>query len=82
LKNRQPVFGTVLEGIGQLRWPKFRVQVGLDFVFMDMDHSPVNHETLAWAAQLYGALGIVPLVRIPEISPAYAAQALDAGPMG
>jgi 2-keto-3-deoxy-L-rhamnonate aldolase RhmA len=59
-----------LEGIGQPEWPKFLAQVSLDFVFMDMEQPPVNRETLAWAAQLYGALGIVPLVRIPEISPA------------
>jgi 4-hydroxy-2-oxoheptanedioate aldolase len=82
LKDRRPVFGTVLEGIGQAKWPKFLSQVGLDFVFMDTEHTPVNRGTLAWAAQVYGALGIAPLVRIPEISPAYAAQVLDAGAHG
>jgi 4-hydroxy-2-oxoheptanedioate aldolase len=82
LLERRPVFGTVLEGFGQPRWPRYLAQIGLDFVFLDTEHSPVNRETTAWAAQLYGALGIAPLVRIPEISPAYAAQTLDLGAHG
>ncbi len=82
LNERKPVFGTLLEGYGQAKWPKFLAQVGLDFVFMDTEHTPVNRETLAWAAQLYAALGIAPLVRIPEISPADAAQVLDLGAHG
>lgn len=82
LGHRDYVFGTALEGYGHARWPRYFSKVGLDFVFMDTEHSPNNRETIAWATQLYAALGIAPLVRISEASPSEAAQMLDLGAHG
>jgi 2-keto-3-deoxy-L-rhamnonate aldolase RhmA len=82
LRKRDFVFGICLEGYGQPRWPRFFAQMGLDYVFLDTEHTPQNRETLAWAAQAYAAAGIGPLVRIPAASTAHANQALDLGAHG
>lgn len=76
------VYGIGLEGYGQPRWPRFMAQYDLDFVFMDNEHTPLNRETMAWAAQAYAAYGIAPLLRIPEPSPSLAAMAADLGAHG
>ena len=82
LANGSPIFGIALEGYGQPRWPHFLARLGLDFVFMDSEHTPQNRETIAWAVQAYAAHQIAPLLRIPEVSPALAAMNLDAGAQG
>lgn len=76
------VYGVCMEGIGQARWPKYFAARGLDYVWLESEHSPNNRESLAWAAQLYAALGMAPIVRIPEISTAQAAMAVDLGAHG
>jgi 2-keto-3-deoxy-L-rhamnonate aldolase RhmA len=82
LRKGDLVFGTCLEGYGQPRWPRYFDQIGLDYVFLDTEHTPQNIETIAWAAQAYAALGIAPLVRVPKISASLAAQTLDLGAHG
>jgi 2-keto-3-deoxy-L-rhamnonate aldolase RhmA len=82
LHSSQPVHGVCMEGIGQARWPKYFADLGVDYVWLESEHSPNNRESLAWAAQLYAALGIAPLVRIPEISTSQAAVTVDLGAHG
>jgi 2-keto-3-deoxy-L-rhamnonate aldolase RhmA len=82
LKKGEIVFGTCLEGYGQPRWPRYFAQMGLDYVFLDTEHTPLNLETLAWAAQAYAAQSIAPLVRIPSVSASLGAKALDLGAHG
>ncbi|MFC1959358.1 HpcH/HpaI aldolase/citrate lyase family protein [Chloroflexota bacterium] len=82
LAQGNPIFGIALEGYGQPRWPRFFNQIGLDFVFLDSEHTPQNRETIAWAVQAYAANHIAPLLRIPEASPTLAAMGLDAGAHG
>lgn len=76
------VYGIGLEGYGQPRWPRYLAQFGLDFVFMDSEHTPQNRQTAAWAAQAYAANDIAPLFRIPEVSASRAAMAVDMGAHG
>ncbi len=76
------VYGIAMEGYGQPRWPKYFSDVGMDFVWLDSEHAPNNRETIAWAAQLYAAYNVAPLLRIPEISASQAAMGLDAGAHG
>ncbi len=82
LKKGGFVFGTCLEGYGQPRWPRYTAQIGLDFVFLDTEHTPLDLETLAWAVQDYAAQSIAPLVRIPSVSASLGAKALDLGAHG
>jgi 2-keto-3-deoxy-L-rhamnonate aldolase RhmA len=76
------VYGTAVVGYGQPQWPGRFAELGLDFVFMDNEHTPLNPETVAWAAQAYAAHGVAPLLRIPEVSPSLAAKGLDLGAHG
>jgi 2-keto-3-deoxy-L-rhamnonate aldolase RhmA len=82
LTSGRVVYGTCLVGYRQPVWPKMFAQAGLDFVFLESEHTPLNRETIAWVAQAYGANGVAPLLRIPEPSPTEAAMALDAGAHG
>jgi 4-hydroxy-2-oxoheptanedioate aldolase len=49
---------------------------------MDSEHTPLNRETAAWAAQAYAAHGIAPLYRIPEPAASLAAMGVDMGAHG
>jgi len=83
LKAGQPVFGVAMESYGQARWPRFFAEYApVDYVWLESEHAPNGRESIAWAAQLYAAYGIAPLVRIPDISPSQAAMVLDAGAHG
>jgi len=83
LTSGKRVYGIGIEGFGYARWPKFFADLKLlDYVFMDSEHTPADRETIAWAAQLYAAYNIAPLLRIPEPSAALAAMGVDAGAHG
>lgn len=82
LTSGRLVYGTCLVGYRQPVWPKILAQTGLDFVFLENEHNPLNRETMAWVAQAYGVNNVAPLLRVPEPSPIAAAMALDAGAHG
>lgn len=82
LHNGVRVYGVGIEGYVQPRWPRFFSNSGLDFVFIDTEHAPLDRMQQAWAVQTYAAFGIAPLLRIPEASASLAAQAMDAGAHG
>ena len=63
-------------------WPNFVKQTGIDFVFIDTEHTPIGRETLSWICQTYSASGLPPVVRIPCNDPFEACKALDAGAGG
>ena len=63
-------------------WPAQVKQLGLDFVFIDTEHIPIDRQTLAWICQSYTQIGLPPVVRLPSCDPFEACQALDAGAGG
>src|SRR2546421_12565677 len=63
-------------------WPNLAKQAGIDFVFVDTEHTPLDRETLGWTCQTYQALGLPPVVRIPCNDPFEACKVLDAGAGG
>ena len=63
-------------------WPNLVKQAGIDFVFVDTEHTPIDRQTLSWICQTYQALGLPPVVRIPSNDPFEACKALDAGAGG
>jgi 2-keto-3-deoxy-L-rhamnonate aldolase RhmA len=63
-------------------WPNLVKQTGVDFVFIDTEHTPIDRQTLSWMCQTYNALGVPPVVRIPCNDPFEATKALDAGAGG
>src|SRR5437660_12797903 len=63
-------------------WPNLAKSIGIDFVFVDTEHIPLDRQTLSWICQTYQALGIPPVVRIPCNDPFEACKVLDAGAGG
>ncbi len=82
LTGGQLVYGTCLVGYSQPTWPQTFARTGIDFVFLDSEHAPLNLETMAWAVQAYAAQGVAPLLRIPEPLASAAAKGLDMGAHG
>ena len=55
---------------------------GIDFVFIDTEHTPIGRETLSWMCRAYAAVGLPPVVRIPSPDPFEATKVLDGGAGG
>jgi 4-hydroxy-2-oxoheptanedioate aldolase len=81
LRLGQRVYGTAMTCPAPL-WPEIVKGAGLDFVFLDTEHMPLDRSQLAQMCQHYRALDIAPLVRIPMPDPYQASIALDAGATG
>ncbi len=75
------VYGTCVVSTSPM-WPRMIAGAGLDFVFIDTEHMPIERAQLAWMCQTYSALGLPPIVRVPEPDPYLACMALDGGAAG
>ena len=75
------VYGTCISSAAPL-WGKSARIAGLDFVFLDTEHIPLERMEVAALCQLYSAMGIAPVVRIPSPDQFRACQMLDAGATG
>src|SRR6478752_6608185 len=81
LKNGERVYGTAFTSISP-SWAQSLKKAALDFVFIDNEHISMNRADLARLCQLFKALGITPVVRIPSPDAYLACQAIDAGAVG
>jgi 4-hydroxy-2-oxoheptanedioate aldolase len=63
-------------------WPNLVQQSGVDFVFIDTEHTPIDRQTLSWMCQAYQGIGVPSVVRIPCNDPYEACKVLDAGAGG
>lgn len=76
LKNGNRVYGTLLTSSAPF-WAKAVQSIGLDYVFIDTEHIALNRKEVGWMCQLYDAMGLAPLVRIPSPDPYQASMVLD-----
>lgn len=81
LKKGEYVYGTAILSPSPM-WPKVVASLGLDLVFIDTEHTPLNRETVSWMCQIYRTLDIAPVVRIPSPDPYQASMVLDGGATG
>jgi 2-keto-3-deoxy-L-rhamnonate aldolase RhmA len=81
LHEGRHVFASAIVGISP-QWPELAKKLGIDFVFVDTEHIPLDRQTLSYLCQTYQALGLPPVVRIPCNDPFEACKALDAGAGG
>src|SRR2546423_35938 len=81
LHEGRRVFSSAMVSTSPL-WPSLVKQAGVDFVFVDTEHTPIDRQTLSWICQTYQALGVPPVVRLPCNDPFEACKALDAGAGG
>lgn len=72
------VYGTAITSPSSM-WAKVVKKAGLDFVFIDTEHFPLNRETVSNMCHLYAGMGITPMVRIPSADPDFACMVLDGG---
>jgi 2-keto-3-deoxy-L-rhamnonate aldolase RhmA len=81
LRNGKRIYGSAIISASPL-WPAVVKKAGLDFVFIDTEHVPIDLITLSGMCLHYSALGLPPVVRIHSINPYDACRVLDSGAAG
>jgi 4-hydroxy-2-oxoheptanedioate aldolase len=81
LHSGSPVYGTLVTSPSPTLPPLLR-PLGLDLVFIDTEHVPIDRAMLSWMCRAYDALELAPMVRIPEPAPCRASMVLDGGARG
>jgi 4-hydroxy-2-oxoheptanedioate aldolase len=81
LRGLDRLYGTLLVSPSP-HWVPVVAGLGLDFVFIDTEHIPLDREKLAWMCQAYRAVGLPPIVRITAPDPDQACAVLDGGAAG
>jgi 2-keto-3-deoxy-L-rhamnonate aldolase RhmA len=81
LRSGQRVYGTLIVSPSP-HWPNMLSTIGLDFVFIDTEHIPIDRHELSWMCRTYQAMNMAPLVRIPAPDPYQACMVLDGGACG
>ena len=75
------VFGTLIVSPSPV-WPRPVKSLGMDMVFIDTEHMPLDRATVSWMCRTYSALDLAPVVRIPSPDPYQAQMVLDGGAAG
>jgi len=78
LHNGKRIYGTLIISPSPA-WVEAVEGTGLDCVFLDTEHMPLDNHQLAWMCQAYKAKGIAPIVRITKPDPHEATKALHTG---
>ena len=81
IREGKTVYGTCITSTAP-NWPSIALRAGLDFVFLDTEHIPLERMEIAHMCQTFRAMGIAPIVRIPSPDPFRACQMMDAGAEG
>jgi 4-hydroxy-2-oxoheptanedioate aldolase len=82
LKAGKHVYGTSLEDCLDPEIAVILGATGLDFFFVDTEHSTATYTQIQALCRAGRAAGIVPLVRVTENEPHLISRALDVGAMG
>ena len=81
LRSGQRVYGSAIYSPSPI-WARVVQNLDLDMVFIDTEHTPQDRSAISWLCQVYSALDLAPVVRIPEPDPYLAAMTLDGGAHG
>jgi 4-hydroxy-2-oxoheptanedioate aldolase len=81
LKKGKRLYGTAVLSPSPL-WPSAVKRAGVDFVFIDTEHTPFDRTVLAQMCLAYKGYGLPPLVRISSPDPHEARKVLDGGASG
>jgi 2-keto-3-deoxy-L-rhamnonate aldolase RhmA len=82
LRRGECVYGTSLEDCLSPEMPVVLAAAGLDFFFVDTEHSPASYSEIQALCRTAHDRGIVPLVRVTENLPPLISRALDVGASG
>ena len=81
LKRGERLYGTAVLSPSPL-WPPVVKGTGVDFVFLDTEHTPIDRTTLAQMCLAFKGCELPPLVRIGSPDPHEARRVLDGGASG
>jgi 2-keto-3-deoxy-L-rhamnonate aldolase RhmA len=81
LQNGKRVYGSLVMSTSP-KWAAEIHKVGMDFVFIDTEHVPIDRAQVSWMCQTYKALNLAPVVRISSPDPYKACEHLDGGAVG
>lgn len=82
LKAGEIVYGTSLGGCLEAELPVVLAAAGLDFFFIDTEHSITTYSQIQGLCRTGRGAGLVPLVRVTQNEPSLISRALDVGAMG
>ncbi len=82
LRRGECVFGTSLEDCLDPEIPVILAKAGVDFFFVDTEHSPATYPQIQALCRTGRSAGITPLVRVTENHPPLISRTLDVGAMG
>lgn len=82
LRAGEIVYGTSLEDCLGSEMPLILAKAGLDFFFVDTEHSPADYSQLQALVRTAHYAGITPLLRVAQNRPELITRALDNGAMG
>ena len=81
LRAGQRVYGTAIYSPSPI-WPRVVKNLDLDMVFIDTEHTPHDRNSVSLLCNVYAALNLAPVVRIPAPDPYQAQMVLDGGAQG
>ena len=82
LKRGLPVFGTSLTDCLDPEFAVLLEAAGVEFFFVDTEHSPASYSQIQALCRAARGVGIVPMVRVPQNESFLITRALDVGAMG
>lgn len=82
LAKGETVFGSGLQSYRSSEIPRTFAAAGFDYVFIDMEHSPFNLETVQDMIEASLGSGITPIVRVCELLYSLVGRLLDSGAQG
>lgn len=82
IHNGEIIYGTMLSVLRNPRWVESITKLGLDYVIIDNEHSPLGRSEVADLLAILKLTNIVPIVRIPIPDSHYVTMAIDAGSHG
>ena len=82
LRAGETLYGTSLEDCLGSEVPLILAKAGLDFFFVDTEHSPADYAQLQALVRTAHYAGITPLLRVAQNRPELITRALDNGAMG
>jgi len=82
LKNGEVIYGTSLGGCLEPEVPVLLAAAGLDFFFIDTEHSTTTYSQIQCLCRSGRGAGVIPLVRVTQNECSLISRALDVGAMG
>lgn len=82
LRQGQAIYGTMIQDQRSPTAAQILAQVGYDFLFIDMEHGPLNLETVADLVRVIRLAGATPFLRVPDAEYHWIARGLDLGAQG